>query len=76
MIGAPPPPSWRKPAGMFVILGLILLWAIVIGSFSDLIGDLPWWGQMPVYVVSGVIWIWIMPLRSLLQWMETGRWRP
>jgi hypothetical protein len=74
MIGAPPPPSWRKPAGIFAILGLILLWAILIGSFSAGIGRLPWWGQIPVYLVSGIVWI--MPLKPLLQWMETGRWRP
>lgn len=73
MIGAPPPPSWRKPAGMFAILGLIALWAFIIGSLSEPLARLPGWVQIPVYVVSGIIWI--MPLKPLLQWMETGRWR-
>ncbi|RXR26486.1 DUF2842 domain-containing protein [Sphingobium fluviale] len=73
MIGAPPPPSWRKPAGMFAILGLIALWAFIIGSLSEPLARLPGWAQIPVYVVSGIIWI--MPLKPLLQWMETGRWR-
>tara|TARA_B110001454_G_scaffold198984_1_gene203462 strand:+ start:585 stop:809 length:225 start_codon:yes stop_codon:yes gene_type:complete len=73
MIGAPPPPSWRKPAGMFAILGLIALWAFVIGSLSEPLASLPGWAQIPVYVISGIIWI--MPLKPLLQWMETGRWR-
>ena len=66
-------PSWRKPAGMFMILGLIAFWAFVIGSFSEAIARLPEWAQIPIYVVSGIIWI--APLKPLLLWMETGRWR-
>jgi hypothetical protein len=31
--------------------------------------------QVPVYVFLGLIWIWVLPLRRLLSWMETGRWR-
>lgn len=69
----PNQPSWRKPAGIFLILGLIALWALLISSFSPAIGALPGWAQIPVYLVSGIIWI--APLRPLLQWMETGRWR-
>lgn len=68
-------PSWRKPAGMLAIVGLIALWAIMVGSLSGLIGALPMWAQVPVYVVLGIVWIWILPLRRLLAWMETGRWR-
>lgn len=66
-------PSWRKPAGMFIILSLIALWAFLIGSFSEPISRLPIWAQIPLYVFTGIIWI--MPLKPLLQWMETGRWR-
>jgi hypothetical protein len=29
--------------------------------------------QAVIYIVSGIIWI--APLRPLLIWMETGRWR-
>jgi hypothetical protein len=68
-------PSWRKPAGMFIILGLIALWAVLVGSLSGLIGGLPMVVQVPVYVFLGLIWIWVLPLRRLLSWMETGRWR-
>lgn len=68
-------PSWRKPVGMLAIVGLIALWAIMVGSLSGLIGALPMWAQVPVYVVLGIVWIWILPLRRLLAWMETGRWR-
>ncbi|BBC99991.1 MULTISPECIES: DUF2842 domain-containing protein [Sphingobium] len=68
-------PSWRKPVGMLAIVTLIALWAIMVGSLSGLIGALPMWAQVPVYVVLGIVWIWVLPLRRLLAWMETGRWR-
>lgn len=68
-------PSWRKPVGMFAILGLILGWAVLVGSLSGLIGGLPMAAQVPVYLFLGLVWIWILPLRRLLAWMETGRWR-
>ena len=66
-------PSWRKPAGMFLILMLIALWSALIVSQADAIGRLPWPVQAIVYLVVGIVWI--APLRPLLAWMETGRWR-
>jgi hypothetical protein len=73
MIGAPPPPSWRKPAGVLAILAIIATWAAIIGSFSVVIGGWPQAVQLAVYVVAGIIWI--FPMRPLLIWMETGRFR-
>lgn len=70
----PHQPSWRKPFGMFVILGIIAGWAVIVGSFSGAIGTLPGWVQLPIYIVAGIIWI--APLKPLLAWMETGRWFP
>jgi predicted membrane channel-forming protein YqfA (hemolysin III family) len=66
-------PSWRKPAGMLAILAMIALWCGVIATFSAEIGRWPGWLQLLFYVVTGVIWI--APLKPLLRWMETGRWR-
>lgn len=68
-------PSWRKPVGMLTIVALITAWAVLVGSLSDLIGSLPMLVQVILYVFLGVIWIWILPLRQLLAWMETGHWR-
>ncbi|CAN5317008.1 hypothetical protein BH10PSE12_BH10PSE12_00870 [soil metagenome] len=68
-----PQPSWRKPAGMFLILALIAVWAVIIASLSPWIGRLPGIAQAIVYVFAGVVWI--LPLKPLLSWMETGRWR-
>ncbi|AHE56411.1 DUF2842 domain-containing protein [Sphingomonas sanxanigenens] len=66
-------PSWRKPFGMFLILALILLVMVIVGSFSATIGRLPVLVQLLIYVVAGIVWI--APLKPLLRWMETGRWR-
>ncbi|WP_404338868.1 DUF2842 domain-containing protein [Sphingomonas sp. MMS12-HWE2-04] len=66
--------SWRKPAGALGIIALILVWVVLVASFSHQIGALPILAQLPVYIVLGIAWI--LPLKPLLQWMETGRWRP
>ncbi len=76
---APPPvnpspqPTWRKPAGVFMMIALITALAVLIGSFSTWLATLPFVVQMLVYAVAGVIWI--APMGPLLLWMETGRWR-
>ncbi|MEG8038789.1 DUF2842 domain-containing protein [Sphingomonas sp. LR60] len=66
-------PSWRKPVGMLAILLLILVWCMAIASLSGTIAR--WHGvvQLLFYVVTGIVWI--APLKPLLLWMETGRWR-
>jgi predicted membrane channel-forming protein YqfA (hemolysin III family) len=66
-------PSWRKPAGMFMILALITVWAVIILALSPIIGALARPLQAIFYAVAGVIWI--MPLRPLLKWMELGTFR-
>ena len=66
-------PSWRKPAGIFGILALIALWAGAIASLSGRVGQWPIWLQTIFYVFAGTIWI--LPLKPLLRWMETGRFR-
>lgn len=66
-------PSWRKPAGIFAILALIAFWAGLVAHFADTIGRLPWPVQLIVYVAAGIVWA--LPLKPLLRWMETGRWR-
>jgi predicted membrane channel-forming protein YqfA (hemolysin III family) len=67
-------PSWRKPTGIFLILLLILVWAVIVATASSWIGDQHMLVQLLIYVVAGIVWI--APLKPLLAWMETGRWRP
>ena len=66
-------PTWRKPAGVLLILLLIALWAWAVVSASALIEGLPWPIHALYYVVAGIVWI--APLKPLLRWMETGKWR-
>ncbi|WP_277128936.1 DUF2842 domain-containing protein [Bombella apis] len=72
-VDRPVTPTWRKPAGMFAILALIAIWCVLIASLSATVGGWAWWLQAPFYLVTGIIWI--VPLKPLLRWMETGRWR-
>ena len=69
----PETPSWRKPVGALVILALIALWCVVVASLSGTVGHWPWPVQLLFYVATGLVWI--TPLKPLLLWMETGRWR-
>ena len=68
-----PAPSWRKPLGMLAILALILVWCVAVASLSGVVGGWWWPVQAVFYLVTGIVWI--APLKPLLRWMETGRWR-
>ena len=65
-------PSWRKPVGVLLILLLIAVWAVVVASASPLLASLPWPAHAVFYSIAGIAWI--LPLKPLLRWMETGRW--
>jgi predicted membrane channel-forming protein YqfA (hemolysin III family) len=67
------PPRPRPTAGVFMIIGVIIVWAIFIASLSDFVGRWPALLQLPFYIVAGVVWI--LPLKPILRWSETGRWR-
>ena len=66
-------PSWRQPFGIFLILLLIAGWAVVVASAATLIEGAPRWILIVYYLAAGIVWI--LPLKPLLSWMETGRWR-
>jgi predicted membrane channel-forming protein YqfA (hemolysin III family) len=68
-----PQPSWRKPAGILLIIALIIVWAGLVASLSPWVGEWPVLVQGLFYVIAGIVWI--MPLKPLLRWMELGRWR-
>ena len=67
-------PSWRKPVGAIGICVFILVWVVLVTSFSQVIGGWHVAAQTVVYVIAGVAWI--VPLKPVLQWMETGTLRP
>ena len=66
-------PSWRKIAGIFGILAIIVLWAALVASLAAFVENWPVLAQAVFYLVAGIAWI--APLKPLLRWMETGRFR-
>lgn len=68
-------PSWRRTAGALLILLLIILWASLVIQLSGPVSRLPALVQTLFYLFAGLAWIWILPMRRILQWSETGQWR-
>ena len=66
-------PSWRKPAGIGLILLLVTVWSILVASAASTVGEWHWSLQALFYLVAGIAWV--LPLKPLLMWMELGRWR-
>ncbi len=66
-------PSWRKPFGIFVMLALIIIVAVLASALSPAIAKLHWTLQAAAYIILGISWI--IPLKPLLRWMETGKFR-
>ena len=67
-------PNWRKPVGVFAILTVIAVWVVLVASLSGTVGKWPVLVQTLFYLVVGIAWI--LPLKPLLQWIETGRFKP
>ncbi len=66
-------PSWRKPVGVFGILAWITLWVVLVASLSGSVGTWSVLVQALFYLVAGLAWI--LPLKPVLQWIETGRFK-
>lgn len=66
-------PSLRKLAGIALILLLIVVWATFVASLAPFVGRWPVLAQAPFYLAAGIIWI--VPLKPLIRWTETGSWR-
>jgi hypothetical protein len=64
-------PSWRKPAGVALILLWITVWAVIVASAADWLTGLAWPVHAIYYLFAGTVWI--VPLKPLLRWMETGK---
>lgn len=66
-------PSWRKPVGVLLLLALIVIWAVLVLLVTPVVLETPWPVQAIFFAIAGTLWI--APLKPLLRWMETGRWR-
>jgi hypothetical protein len=65
-------PSLRKLAGIALILLLIVFWAGFVASLARFVGAWPILIQAAFYLFMGIAWI--IPLKPLIRWMQTGRW--
>jgi predicted membrane channel-forming protein YqfA (hemolysin III family) len=66
-------PSSRKLVGIAAILLLIAVWASFVAALAPFVGRWPVLVQAPFYLVMGIVWI--VPLKPLLRWIETGSFR-
>ena len=66
-------PRSRPTAAAFIIISIIIAWAVLIASVSHIVTAWPWPVQALFYTVAGIVWI--IPLKPILRWSETGRWR-
>ena len=67
----PPQPSARKLLGIALILLIIIVWAALVASLAPFVGSWPVLIQAPFYLIMGLAWI--IPLKPLVRWIETGR---
>lgn len=68
-------PTWRIPAGVLALVIVLAAYGLAVATFlAPHIADWHALAQLPVYVVLGVAWLWLMPVRRFLKWMETGSW--
>lgn len=66
-------PKWRNGAGMAMIMLLIVIWSAIVVSLAPFVTGLHWAVEALFYIVAGIAWI--FPVRPMLTWMETGKWR-
>ena len=66
-------PSPRKLVGIALILLLIAVWAAFVASLAQVVGRWPILVQAPYYLFMGIVWI--VPLKPLVRWIETGLFR-
>lgn len=64
-------PNNRQLVGIFGIIAWIIVWAVIVASFSTTVGNWPVLVQAIFYLVVGLVWI--TPLKPVLRWMETGK---
>ena len=56
-----------------MILALIVVWAAFVASLAPFVGKWPVLAQAPYYLGVGVAWV--IPLKPLIRWIQTGRFR-
>ncbi|WP_426163743.1 DUF2842 domain-containing protein [Sandarakinorhabdus sp. DWP1-3-1] len=65
-------PSWRKPVGVLALLVYLIVYAVIVSSFGATLDTLPTILKVVAYLAAGLAWV--LPLKPLFVWMNTGRW--
>jgi len=73
MLCAMAQPSSRKLVGIAAILLVIGVWTAFVAALAPFVGRWPVLVQAPFYLVMGTVWI--VPLKPLVRWIETGSFR-
>lgn len=66
-------PSSRTLSGIALILLLIVFWAALVATLAPIVGRWPILVQAGFYLFVGIVWI--IPLKPLVRWIQTGRFR-
>ena len=66
-------PSYRKLVGVGAIMFLIVLLMTFVATLARVVWDWPVLVQAAFYLFMGVVWI--LPLKPLVRWIETGSFR-
>ena len=66
-------PTLRIPFGVLLLMAGLGIYALGVAWLSQWIGRLPVGAQAVIYLVLGIVWL--LPLRRLLVWMQTGKFR-
>ncbi len=67
-------PSLRRPLGILALLAGIFAYAIFVVWLFEPVAALHPLIQLPIWLVLGIAWV--FPVKPLLVWIETGKWRP
>ncbi len=66
-------PSVRRPLGVLALMVGILAYVLAVAWLFEPVASLHALVQLPIWLVLGIAWV--FPVRPLLVWIETGRWR-
>ena len=66
-------PASRRLLATLGIVAIILIWASLVASLASFVETWPVLVQALFYLVMGIGWI--LPLKPVIRWSQTGRWR-
>lgn len=63
------PVRLRKLIGTFILVALVLLYALVATTVAAYrLAEVPWWGHLLYFLVTGLLWV--LPAMWIIRWME------